>query len=353
MSEVGKSTVVKQMQLIHGTFDDDFKRVGEAFAEETRATYTPIVHQNVFEILTKLADENQRQFHFPYDNRNNENAAVHLISLAQTHSYSTKRPDVADHLLQLKNLWSDFAIRRVFEHRDKFELHSCAQYFMEELDRILEPNYIPSVDDILRSRRPTVGAIDYNFVVNRVKFTLKDIGGQITERRRYATYLDQCSRWVKDEMGSRVLSIMFVASLSDYDVKPEITDNNEKTPYDPSTKLQESISLFQVIHKLQELKDCGFTLFLNKEDVFLDKFRRLRNFHQYFHDFPVKNYELKDGGVEKAKDLIMSRFTQNINELIAPIFIKITKATDTGVMNAILAATHEVLISRVINSPIP
>lgn len=77
--------------------------------------------------------------------------------------------------------------------------------FLDNLDRIGADGYVPTEQDILRSRLATSGIHEYNFTFQEVNFKIIDVGGQRYERSKWATAFDN------------VTSLIFIASLSEYD----------------------------------------------------------------------------------------------------------------------------------------
>ncbi|KAJ8380886.1 hypothetical protein SKAU_G00016640 [Synaphobranchus kaupii] len=68
------------------------------------------------------------------------------------------------------------------------ESTSCpdsTKYYLTDLDRIADPQYVPTQQDILRVRVPTTGIIEYPFDLESVIFRMVDVGGQRSERRKW------------------------------------------------------------------------------------------------------------------------------------------------------------------------
>jgi guanine nucleotide-binding protein G(i) subunit alpha len=57
----------------------------------------------------------------------------------------------------IESLWTDKGIRAVYERSAEFQLNDSAAYFFENVSRMASPDYIPSDQDILRSRAKTTG----------------------------------------------------------------------------------------------------------------------------------------------------------------------------------------------------
>ncbi|VDM81780.1 unnamed protein product, partial [Strongylus vulgaris] len=45
----------------------------------------------------------------------------------------------------------------------EFQLNDSAPYYLNSLERIAQPNYIPTQDDVLRTRVKTTGIVETHF----------------------------------------------------------------------------------------------------------------------------------------------------------------------------------------------
>lgn len=118
--------------------------------------------------------------------------------------FETFTPDIRD---KLKRLWQDPGMREVFEHRNKFQCNDSAIHFLNSLDRISRSSYVPTNEDILHTRVPTTGVVQFNFNCNGIAFLIVDVGGQRSERRKWLHVFDDTN------------ALIFVAAISEYDQK--------------------------------------------------------------------------------------------------------------------------------------
>ena len=136
--ESGKSTFIRHMKLIHGDGYNDFER----------SSFIPIIHQNIINILTIIMDEIKIS---PDNNPVAEPTQLRNLSL-------DRRGTLADDSLRLvKELCSDERVKRFLETATRYELPDSASYFMDQVDRLLEEDYLPSGEDILRMRQASTG----------------------------------------------------------------------------------------------------------------------------------------------------------------------------------------------------
>lgn len=80
-----------------------------------------------------------------------------------------------------------------------------AYSYFNKIAEIGAPGYIPSVEDVLRSRVRTSGIVEELYNIGGVDFAIYDVGGQRNERKKWIHCFDA------------VQAVVFVASLSEYD----------------------------------------------------------------------------------------------------------------------------------------
>ena len=78
-------------------------------------------------------------------------------------------------------------------------------YFFCDLDRLFEPTYVPSEQDIIHCRARTIGITETTFQLKDHEMLMVDVGGQKSERRKWIHCFQD------------VTSILFLVSLSGYD----------------------------------------------------------------------------------------------------------------------------------------
>merc|ERR1712241_1457559 len=105
----------------------------------------------------------------------------------------------------IKDLWNDGGIMECYDRRREYQLTDSAKYYLSDIDRIAEPNYLPTQQDILRVRVPTTGIIEYPFDLEEIRFRMVDVGGQRSERRKWIHCFEN------------VTSIICLVALSEYD----------------------------------------------------------------------------------------------------------------------------------------
>jgi guanine nucleotide-binding protein G(i) subunit alpha len=153
----------------------------------------------------------------------------------------------------MKRLWSDRGVQKCFARSREYQLNDSAAYYLNELDRIASPNYVPTQQDVLRTRVKTTGIIETQFSFKGLHFKMFDVGGQRSERKK----------WIHCFEG--VTAIIFCVALSGYDLV--LAEDEEMN------RMMESMKLFDSICNNKWFVDTSIILFLNKKDLFEHKIK--------------------------------------------------------------------------------
>ena len=86
----------------------------------------------------------------------------------------------------------------------RYQLNDSADYYFNKIDALIAPGYVPSEEDVLRSRVRTTGIVQSDFKIKSINFSMFDVGGQRNERRKWIHAFDS------------VNCVIFVAALSEY-----------------------------------------------------------------------------------------------------------------------------------------
>ncbi|XP_061568873.1 guanine nucleotide-binding protein subunit alpha-13b [Cololabis saira] len=256
--ESGKSTFLKQMRIIHGRdFDQRAK-------EEFRAT----IFSNVIKGVRVLVDAREK-LHIPWGNPSNQHHGDTMMAFdtrsAMAQGHGMVEPKVFQHYLpSIQALWADQGIQNAYDRRREFQLGESVKYFLDNLDKLGQTDYLPSQQDILLARKPTKGIHEYNFEIKNVPFKMVDVGGQRSERRRWFECFDS------------VTSILFLVSSSEYD---QVLMEDRQT-----NRLSESLNIFETIVNNRVFSNVSIILFLNKTDLLEEKVKQV-SVKDYFPEF--------------------------------------------------------------------
>uniref|UniRef100_A0A914CE25 Guanine nucleotide-binding protein G(I) subunit alpha n=1 Tax=Acrobeloides nanus TaxID=290746 RepID=A0A914CE25_9BILA len=190
--ESGKSTIVKQMKIIHET----------GYSDEERKAYRPVVYSNTIQSMMAIIRA-MGQLKIEFRNGARSDDARTFFQLAQSSDEGELPPELA---AVMKRLWSDPGVQECFMRSREYQLNDSAPYYLNALDRISQPGYIPTQDDVLRTRVKTTGIVETHFTYKDLHFKMFDVGGQRSERKK----------WIHCFEG--VTAIIFCAALSEYDM---------------------------------------------------------------------------------------------------------------------------------------
>ena len=76
----------------------------------------------------------------------------------------TEDSDLTPRMARLMSaIWNDVGLQHCASRNKDYQLFDSAIFFLNSLERIAAPNYIPTFDDMLRSRIKTTGIIEMQF----------------------------------------------------------------------------------------------------------------------------------------------------------------------------------------------
>eukprot|EP00794_Sanderia_malayensis_P016039 gene16039-17661_t len=240
--ESGKSTLVKQMKILHK----------DGFCDEERLQMVSYIRSNICEaVITILKAMKTIDPGVDLRERENYHRAKWILQYATCSDFSY--PD--EFYTHVKHLWADEGFQLCFQRSNEYQLIDSAQYFFERIDEIRNQSYLPNDQDILRCRVMTTEITETRFQVGKsgekVHFHMFDVGGQRDQRRKWI----QCF--------NDVTAIIFVVACSSYD----IALREDKT----RNRLKESMELFSLVWNNRFLCNVAIILFLNKQDLLNDK----------------------------------------------------------------------------------
>eukprot|EP01080_Neovahlkampfia_damariscottae_P009819 gene9819-2142_t len=304
--ESGKSTLFKQMKIIHHN----------GYTKEDGQVYTDVIRSNLLQSMRAMVVASQN-LDFPIEDPTNRLIAQKIFTMDDNDMLNVKNVYNSDLGEALKSLWNDSGIQKAYENRSEYQLLDSTEYFFNHIDRISEKGYLPSDQDILRCRVKTTGVVDAEFDQNGFQFRLIDVGGQRSERKK----------WIHCFEG--VSAVIFVASLSEYDLK---CYEDDKT-----MRMMESLVLFDEVCNSRYFQDRDIILFFNKVDLFKEKIEKT--------DLKVCFQEY-DGGCnfENALKFIEKEFLDRNQDDGKNIHTFFTCATDTSIIANAFDNVKEVVL---------
>ncbi|CAM0950003.1 unnamed protein product [Alopecurus aequalis] len=273
--ESGKSTIFKQIKLLFQT----------GFSDAELRSYTSVIHANVYQTIKILYDGAKELAQVESESSkyvispDNQEIGEKLSEIGGRLDY----PLLSEELVQdVRKLWEDPAIQETYSRGSILQVPDCAQYFMEDLDRLTEADYIPTKslhiefwiicyytrllknrlqEDVLHARVRTNGVVEIQFSPlgeskrGEEVYKLYDVGGQRNERRK----------WI--HLFEGVNAVIFCAAISEYD---QMLFEDET-----QNRMMETKELFDWVLKQRCFEKTSFMLFLNKFDIFEEKIRKV------------------------------------------------------------------------------
>jgi len=204
-----QSTVLKQMKLIHHSGYNDSER--RLIPGNHLLQHYPI-HAVRLPPLGKYTDklsliassailEAMPQLDLALAPQNDARRATILSFPAQIEA-DVLPADVGD---AVRSLWREPAVQEAVNRSCEFQLNDSAMYYFNAIDRMSSPSYLPTNQDILRSRVKTTGTTETTFKVDELTYKLFDVGGQRSEHKKWIHCFEN------------VTALVFLISLSEYD----------------------------------------------------------------------------------------------------------------------------------------
>ena len=292
-AEGGKSTIVKQMRIIHGA----------GYTSSDRIHYRNIVHVTTIKsLLAILAAMEKFHIHLSDPSRVED---VNQFSEMTRNQKQTRCKDlvITREMGELMiRLWHDECIQRCFHRSREYQLNDSAGHFLNNLHRLFQTDYIPTEEDVLKSRVQTIGVNETQFYCKGSIFKMIDVGGQRSERRKWL----HCFYDVE--------AVIFCVALSEYDTY--LAEDCRVN------RMMESMELFDSICNNKCFKSTSLILFLNKTDLLMEKIRQ-SPLSSCFPDYDGPNT------YEEAVEYIKAKF-KNLSRLKSKvIYTHLTCAINT------------------------
>jgi guanine nucleotide-binding protein subunit alpha len=225
-------------------------------------------------------------------------------------------------------LWGDPTIRTLMEV-EKMRPEEMAGFFLDALDRLTSPRYVPTDDDILRARLKTLGVSEHRFQMKTGPlgtpmshdWRVFDVGGQRCLRAAWVPYFDDMN------------AILFLAPISCFD---------QVLQEDPSVnRLADSFHLWKNIVSHPLLKKTDLVLFLNKCDILRAKLESGIQLGNY-----ITSYGNRPNDFESASSYLKKKFAGLLkeNDGEKPFYCHFTSVTDTKSTSIILQNVQDVIV---------
>lgn len=199
------------------------------------------------------------------------------------------------------------------------------EYFLNNLERLAKPTYIPTHSDILYTRKATTGINEFVIPINNIPFLFVDVGGQKSQRRKWIPCFNS------------VTSILFMVSSSEFD---QVLEEDHKI-----NRLEDSSAIFRTIVNMREFASASIILFLNKYDLLKKKVANPEtDIRWYFPQFKGNPHSLQD-----VQSFILTMFTGMKVDPTKPLYYHFTTAVDTENMKVVFNSVKDTILHRNLN----
>ena len=293
----------KQMKLIYG----------EKFSDEEKKKQLATVYMNTLQAI-KILCEQASAFHLENEVKC-QDSYTFIRGIDDTEEIT---PTVGDHI---KALWADPGILMVWNRRNEFQIIEAVQFFLNKIDQIKQPNWVPQEEDIVHCRVRTAGIVTEVYNIDGTIFEMYDVGGQRNERKK----------WIHCFEG--VTAVIFVAAISEYD-QNLFEDVN-------TNRMVEALNLFDDICNNAFFTNSSMILFLNKRDLFEAKIKvkNIRDVKEF------SDYTGPDGDYDSGVEYFVAKFlARNKAGASRQIYHHVTCATDTKNVKVVFEACKDIIL---------
>ncbi|GBP66736.1 Guanine nucleotide-binding protein G(f) subunit alpha [Eumeta japonica] len=338
--ESGKTTIIKQMKILHV----------QGFSQSERIEKIPHIRHNIHESIYDIVCH-MDPLGVSLQHPKNAPAKGHITRLG----FDGPAEYDEEYYDRVRSLWQDGGVRECFRRSNEYQLIDSAEYFLDRIDLISKPEYMPSDADILRCRQKTTGIQKIEFKVKVPKsmqggvqnFWMFDVGGQRGERKKWIQVLEG------------IHAIWFVVASSDYD--QTLREDHKQN------RLREALNLFEDVWQSRFLLEAGLIVFLNKQDILERKVRAGRSIAPYFPEY--EHFNAPGDEYLKTRSFIRNMFvnlTQKrverrqtawtgsgpaLGEASRPreCYLHYTTATDTDNVRTVFWDVHHLIVTHALN----
>jgi len=308
--ESGKSTVFKQMKILYAVPDPPHK-------------FIMICRANLFQNAIAVMD-GMKRLNIKFSSSDAEGAGELIKAVPQDGNPA----NIKELIKPLETLYADAGIKEAIERAAEYQLNDSTIYFWDRAEVLCQEDYVPTEQDVLRSRVRTTGIVQQNFQIKDKKYPMFDVGGQRNERRKWIHCFDN------------VTAVIFVTAISEYD---QVLYEDENT-----NRMDEALLLFDQICNHASFQKTSMILFLNKRDLFETKLKKPVMLTKWkpddseikalWHDGSGYNY---DEVVKYLKEKFISKNKDPENR---QVYVHATCATDTKNIEFVMGSVFDIIL---------
>eukprot|EP01155_Anaeramoeba_flamelloides_P017440 Anaeramoba_flamelloidesa567439_42.p1 GENE.a567439_42~~a567439_42.p1 ORF type:complete len:323 (-),score=62.80 a567439_42:49-1017(-) len=304
----GKSTFVKQMQIL---FKNGFSKVE---IQLYRDTIRRNLVSHTLKLIKAVEDFNLNL------SRENTKLAQDFLLIEDEESKLELTEKKKNQIIQL---WSDKAMKQVFERRSEFQIPDSAATFLDQVEEISSTGYVPTKDHILGCRIPTTGVKEVTFSTDDFTWRIIDVGGQRSERRKWIHHF------------ADVDILIFVIALDSYSQK--LFEEHSVN------RMTECISVFEQTVNNEFFKKKDLVILLNKIDLFKEKLKKVK-IKEAFPDYEGEN------DFEHTSEYFKNKFLDIVNQKKRSVSTHLTCGTDTAMIEKIFDDIRVSIMEKFISS---
>ncbi|KAI7787480.1 uncharacterized protein LA080_015701 [Diaporthe eres] len=273
-SESGKPTLLKDMRLY----------TGGGYTREERICFAEINRTNIVQGVRVIL-EAMESMEIPFQYKQNEHHAGMVLMQAS----QAKGGYPAEVATSITELWADAGVQEAFGRRHDYQLGDDLSHFASHIRRLIAPGYVPSQEDILRSRVKATGVTETSFDLYDAILRVCNVGGARGERKK----------WI--QTFENVDSIVFTVDASAYCRK--LFEN----------RMQEQLELWESIANSRWFTKVDFVLVFTKIDSLLETIE-LSPISRYFPEF---GEPVEAGGIGQLIDSYLAFLEERFRSLMA------------------------------------
>lgn len=301
--ESGKSTFIKQLLFVYQ----------KKQAVDDKQSYILVLHNNAMTAIQTLIQETEtlKQPLTP-----EEEKIAELCKAYDSSSFMSTELAEGVH-----KLWTNSeAIKAVWARKAEFWHLETTDFYLDNVLRFASASFTPTEEDIVLARKRTTGVVVSDFQYKEIKWSVVDVGGQRSERRKWINCFDN------------VHAIFWVSNLAGYG-KVLFEDRNVN-------RMHEDLNLFEETLKHKAFQNAQVYLFMNKKDLFEGMIKKL----PLSTCFP---HYVGSTDVKEAMNFIAEEFQKRLPEgrsriKVMPIAARVKK----DVQYAFQEASDDLLVSR-------
>lgn len=252
----GKSTLFKSMKLL---FEG-------GYAKDEKAVYKDIISANITLSVREVLRATDKM-ELSLDQTLSSHAQMFLEQPDTGFAHATYLSKDIGWAVEL--FWADNGFQHCYRRSREYQLDDNFAYYCQNIRRIAHKDYIPTQEDILRSRIKSTGITETRFFLNAGKFwRAYDVGGARSERKKWIHVFDN------------VDTIFFTVDITSFD---KVLIENEDV-----NRMQEELTLFDSIVNSLWFQNTKVILLFTKVACLSSQLREnwLRT---YFPDFEGEN----------------------------------------------------------------